>query len=91
MRSLLWQSDAWKEYTEIQSDKALLKRVNNLIKDVMRNGYNASYGQVEMLKGDFAGFASVRIDKKNRMIFEAGQLLTTLKGRSLRLAPEVLT
>lgn len=34
MRSLLWQSDAWKEYTEIQSDKALLKRVNNLIKDV---------------------------------------------------------
>ena len=64
MRSLLWQSDAWKEYTEIQSDKALLKRVNNLIKDVMRNGYNASYGQVEMLKGDFAGFASVRIDKK---------------------------
>lgn len=64
MRSLLWQSDAWKEYTEIQSDKALLKRVNNLIKDVMRNGYNASYGQVEMLKDDFAGFASVRIDKK---------------------------
>ena len=55
MRSLLWQSDAWKEYTEIQSDKALLKRGNNLIKDVMRNGYNASYGQVEMLKGDFAG------------------------------------
>lgn len=34
MRSLLWQSDAWKEHTEIQSDKALLKRVNNLIKDV---------------------------------------------------------
>ena len=48
MRSLLWQSDASKEYTEIQTDKALLKRVNNLIKDVMRNGYNASYGQVEI-------------------------------------------
>ncbi|MCI2131685.1 Txe/YoeB family addiction module toxin [Blautia massiliensis (ex Durand et al. 2017)] len=78
MRSLLWQSDAWKEYTEIQSDKALLKRVNNLIKDVMRNGYNASYGQVEMLKGDFAGFASVRIDKKNRMIFEADEYQITI-------------
>lgn len=78
MRSLLWQSDAWKEYTEIHSDKALLKRVNNLIKDVMRNGYNASYGQVEMLKGDFAGFASVRIDKKNRMIFEADEYQITI-------------
>lgn len=29
----------------------------------------ASYGKVEMLRGDFAGFASVRIDKKNRIIF----------------------
>ena len=64
MRSLLWQSDAWKEYTEIQSDKALLKRVNNLIMDVMRNGYNASYGQVEMLKGDFAGFPASGLTKR---------------------------
>ena len=64
MRSLLWQSDAWKEYTEIQSDKALLKRVNNLIKDVMRNGYNASYGQVEMLKGDFAGWLNWAATKR---------------------------
>ena len=35
----------------------------------MRNGYECSYGKVEMLKGDFRGFASVRIDKKNRIIF----------------------
>ncbi len=39
------------------ADKALLK-------DVMWNGYNAPYGQVEMLKSDFAGFSSVRIVKK---------------------------
>ncbi len=26
-------------------------------------------GKVEMLKGDFNGFASVRIDKKNRIVF----------------------
>ena len=39
-----------------------------MLKDIMRNGYDCSYGKVEMLKGDFSGFASVRIDKKNRII-----------------------
>jgi len=78
MRTLLWQSDAWKEYTELQSDKTLLKKVNNLIKNIMRNGYNASYGKLEMLKGDFVGFASVRVDKKNRIIFEADEYQITI-------------
>lgn len=68
MRNLLWQSEAWKEYESLQAEKATLKKVNKLLKDIMRNGYECSYGNVEMLKGDFSGFASVRIDKKNRII-----------------------
>ena len=71
MRNLLWQSDAWKEYESLQEEKTTLKKVNKLLKDIMRNGYDCSYGKVEMLKGDFSGFASVRIDKKNRIIFSA--------------------
>lgn len=39
--------------------------------DDVTDGYKCSYGKVEMLKGDFSGFASVRIDKKNRIIFSA--------------------
>lgn len=70
MRSVLWQSDAWKEYVDIQSDKKLLRRVNTLLKDIMRNGYGVSAVKLEMLKGDFSGFASVRIDQKNRLIFQ---------------------
>lgn len=69
MRKLLWQSDAWNEYIDIQTDKALLKRTNKLIKDIIRNGYDCSYGKVELLKNDFSGFGSVRIDQKNRIIF----------------------
>lgn len=69
MRNLLWQSDAWKEYESLQTEKATLRKANQLLKDIMRNGYECSYGKVEMLKGDFSGFASVRIDKKNRIIF----------------------
>ena len=48
-----------------------MKKVNKLLKDIMRNGYDCSFGKVEMLKGDFSGFSSVRIDKKNRIIFSA--------------------
>ena len=78
MRALLWQSDAWIEYELLQKDKASLKRVNKLLKDIMRNGYQCSYGKVEMLKGNFSGYASVRIDKKNRLIFCVDEATVTV-------------
>ena len=78
MRKLLWQSDAWNEYIDIQTDKALLKRTNKLIKDIIRNGYDCSYGKVELLKNDFSGFGSVRIDQKNHIIFSADQFTITI-------------
>ena len=62
MRNILWQSDAWNEYEALQAEKATLKRTNKLLKDIMRNGYQCSYGKVEMLKGDFSGYASVRMN-----------------------------
>ena len=71
MRNLIWHADAWTEYEELQSEKNLLKKVNKILKDIMRNGYQGSYGKPEMLKGDFSGYASIRIDKKNRIIFRA--------------------
>ncbi len=73
MRNLLWQSDAWIEYESLQSEKTTLKRINKLLKDLMRNGYRCSYGKVEMLKGDLSGFASVRVDQKHRIIFQANE------------------
>ena len=74
MRNLLWQSDAWDEYIESQPDKKLLRKVNRLLKDIMRNGYQCTYGKVEKLKGDFSGYSSVRIDQKNRIVFAADEM-----------------
>lgn len=71
MRDLYWQSDAWLEYVDLQKDKILCKKINNLIKDILRNGYQAGYGKVELLKGNMSGYASVRIDKRHRLIFTA--------------------
>ena len=50
-------------------DKKTLRRINNLLKDIDRNGYNC-IGKPEALKGELTGWWSVRIDEKNRLIFK---------------------
>ena len=65
----LWHDIAWADYVEWQRDKKKLKRINNLLQDVNRNGYNC-IGKPEPLKGDKSGWWSVRIDEKNRLIFK---------------------
>ena len=65
----LWHDIAWSGYVEFQKDKKKLNRINNLLKDIDRNGYNC-IGNPEPLKGDKSGWWSVRIDEKNRLIFK---------------------
>lgn len=69
MRGIFWWPDAWDSYIDLQQDKHALKKVNRLIKDIQRNGYKCSYGKPEMLSNNLSGLASVKIDKKNRLVF----------------------
>jgi len=72
----IWYDKAWEEYLNWQTeDKKTLKRINKLIKDIERNGYDG-IGKPEPLTGDLSGFWSVEIDKKNRLVFriEDGKL-----------------
>ena len=63
------QDAAWTDYLFWQTqDKRTLKKINRLIQDIDRNGYQCQ-GQPEPLKGDLSGFWSVRIDEKNRIVF----------------------
>ena len=65
----LWQDDAWEEYLYWQTqDKKTLKKINRLLSDIDRNGY-ACTGKPEPLSGNLAGYCSVRIDDKNRIVF----------------------
>jgi toxin YoeB len=65
----LWHDEAWESYLHWQTqDKKILKRINKLLQDIERNGYNG-IGKPEPLKHDLSGYWSVRIDESNRIIF----------------------
>lgn len=65
----IWHDRAWDDYIAWQDqDKKTLKKINKLLKDIDRNGYNCT-GKPEQLSGDLAEYWSVRIDEKNRIVF----------------------
>lgn len=65
----LWHDKAWEEYLYWQTqDKKTLKKINRLLNEIDRNGYNCS-GKIEPLKNNLSGYWSVRIDEKNRIVF----------------------
>ena len=74
----LWQDIAWEDYVYWQNqDRKTLKRINRLLQDIERNGYDG-IGKPEPLKGDLSGFWSVRIDESNRIVFR-------IKGDALEI------
>ncbi len=79
MRKLEWQPDAWEEYVCLQQmDKTKMRKVNSLIKNIQRNGYHCTEGQPEMLNADLAGYASVRINQKDRLVFQVSDDTVTI-------------
>lgn len=66
---LTWTTDAWDDYLYRQGqDKKTLKRINLLIKDIIRNPFEG-IGKPEPLQWDFAGAWSRRISEKHRIIY----------------------
>jgi toxin YoeB len=64
-----FQDRAWNEYLYWQTqDKNALKRINRLIRDIERNGYDG-IGKPEPLRGDLSGWWSRRIDDTNRLVY----------------------
>lgn len=65
----IWTDDAWEDYLYWQSqDRKTLKRINQLILDIDRNGYKG-IGKPEPLKHDLQGFWSRRVDDSNRIVY----------------------
>ena len=65
----LWSDNAWEDYLYWQTqDKKTLKRINQLLKDIDRNGYEG-IGKPEPLKYELQGFWSRRIDDEHRLVY----------------------
>lgn len=50
-------------------DKKNLKRINQLLQDISRNGYTG-IGKSEPLKENLSGYLSRRIDDVNRLVYK---------------------
>lgn len=73
---ILFHNKAFLEYLSWQNtDKKTLKRINELIKDIMRNPYEG-IGKPEPLRYQLSGYWSRRINKEDRLIYKVeGELL----------------
>ncbi|MBQ3585730.1 MAG: Txe/YoeB family addiction module toxin [Synergistaceae bacterium] len=70
MAEKIWSDDAWRDYLYWQNqDKKTLKRINDLIKDIERNGCLEGIGEPEPLKGNLQGEFIRKTNKKDRLVY----------------------
>ena len=67
---LLWEENAWDEYTEwLSEDKKTVRRINQLIRDIQRNPFEG-IGKPEELMYNYSGLWSRRINHEHRIIYD---------------------
>ncbi len=70
----LFSDDAWNDYLYWQKhDKTKIKRINNLIKSIERDGYSTGIGKPEPLKHNLSGYWSRRINDEHRIIYKVDE------------------
>ncbi len=74
--------ESWEDYQYwLKTDKKILTRMNDLIKDISRTPY-AGLGKPEPLKYKYKGYWSRRITDEHRLIYQVkGDELLILKCR----------
>jgi len=66
----IFVDESWEDYLYWQkTDKKVLKKINELIKDISRNPFSGT-GKPEPLKFKYEGFYSRRITDDHRLIFQ---------------------
>jgi len=82
-RKLAWTAGGWEDYLYWQTqDRKTLKRINQLIDDILRDDPFDGIGKPEPLKHALAGAWSRRIDEANRLVYTANeQYVIVLQAR----------
>lgn len=69
MSNISFSENGWEDYLYWQTqDKKTLKKINQLLQDISRNGYTG-IGKPEALKENLSGYWSRRIDECNRIVY----------------------
>jgi toxin YoeB len=77
--NLVFSPQAWEDYQHwVQTDRKLVKRINELFKDAVRNPYSG-IGKPEPLRHALSGFWSRRISDEHRMVYR-------MAGKNLEIA-----
>lgn len=84
MGNLAFSESGWDDYLYWQTeDKKTLKRINQLLQDILRNGYDG-IGKPEPLRENLSGYWSRRIDATNRLVYRiSGESIYTDANNSL--------
>jgi toxin YoeB len=66
----IFVDESWEDYQYwLKTDKKILARINDLIKDISRNPYTG-IGKPEPLKYKYKGYWSRRITDEHRLIYQ---------------------
>ena len=69
MNNFVFTKTAWEQYVQWQKkDKKMIKRINQLMKDIDRNGLLQGIGKPEPLK--YRKAYSRRIDNEHRLVYD---------------------
>ena len=82
-RKLAWTAEGWDDYLYWQTqDRKTLRRINQLIADMLRDDPFEGIGKPEALKHALAGAWSRRIDEAHRLVYVASDThITILQAR----------
>lgn len=73
MNDFTFDKAAWEDYVYWQNqDRKTLKKINNLLEDIQRNGVMQGIGKPEPLK--YRSGYSRRIDDVNRLVYDIDDL-----------------
>jgi toxin YoeB len=78
-RKLAWTSEGWEDYLHWQSqDRKTLRRIDQLMADILRGDPFEGIGKPEPLRHALAGTWSRRIDEANRLVYIADETHVTI-------------
>ena len=70
---LIFSEHAWEDYQYwVRTDRQMLKRVNRLIQEIVRDPYSG-VGKPEPLQHGLSGYWSRRIDNEHRIVYRMAE------------------